>query len=160
MRIFSIILSAALIVLSLCGCGLFDEVYVTARAIPWGYSSREEMLDPAHKEFLAQDFNDYCKYYYEDDSAVRSIPFYRVAGESDVQTILGYFDDFEGWVRACEQLAAYDFDKKCVTPGDLFFIKTLEGKPIGDDRYEKFDNYSVYLFDVETNTLYYIHANI
>ena len=118
------------------------------------------MLDPAHNEFLAQDFCDYCKYYYEDDSAVRSVPFYRAVGEADVPAILGYFEDFGRWADACDHLAGYDFDKSCVTPGDLFFIKSLEGEPIGDDQYGKYDNYSVYLFDTETNTLYYIHANI
>lgn len=36
----------------------------------------------------------------------------------------------------------------------------MEGKKIGDNIYEKFDNYTIYLYDIETHTLIYIHANI
>ena len=38
--------------------------------------------------------------------------------------------------------------------------ETKEGKEIEDSKYGKFDDYSVYFFDAETLTLYYIHNNI
>ena len=176
LRLAAALAALALLAASLCGCvpalffgaalanpgtwRLAREIYVVERAIPSGYSSCEELLDPAHDLPLAQDFCDYCKYRYEDDSAVRGVEFYAEVEAGDVAAIVGYFEDFEGWAKACDHLAAYDFDKSCVTPGDLFFIKSLEGEPIGDSEYGKYDNYSVYLFDTETNTLYYIHANI
>ena len=54
----------------------------------------------------------------------------------------------------------YDFDTSIITEGDYVRIETKEGEEIGDSTYGKYDNYSVYFFDRETLTLYYIHNNI
>ena len=59
-----------------------------------------------------------------------------------------------------EREKEYDFDINLITEGDYVKIKTKEGKKIGNSKYGKFDDYSVYFFDVETLTLYYIHNNI
>ena len=59
-----------------------------------------------------------------------------------------------------EREKEYDFDINLITEGDYVKIKTKEGKEIGNYKYGKFDDYSVYFFDVETLTLYYIHNNI
>ena len=53
-----------------------------------------------------------------------------------------------------------DFDVNSITENDYVRIVTKEGTPIGDSIYGRFDNYSVFLFDSETLTLYYIHNNI
>ena len=54
----------------------------------------------------------------------------------------------------------YDFDKNIVSEGDFFYIETKDGEPIGQGTYGKFDNYSVYYFDVDAQILYYFHNNI
>ena len=55
----------------------------------------------------------------------------------------------------------YSFDRNVqINKGDYYYIYTLEGKPIGNSKYRKFDNYDVYYVDIETKTVYYIHANI
>ena len=59
-----------------------------------------------------------------------------------------------------DRLKEYDFDVTKITEGDFFRIKTKEGESIGDSKYQKFDNYTLYFFDTETLTLYYIHNNI
>lgn len=58
------------------------------------------------------------------------------------------------------RLNEYKFDINTINEGDYVLIKTKEGKEIGNSQYGKYDNYSVYLFDSETLTLYYIHNNI
>lgn len=50
--------------------------------------------------------------------------------------------------------------KKSSNEGDYARIATKEGEKIGDSKYQKYDNYSIYFFDTETLTLYYIHNNI
>ena len=54
----------------------------------------------------------------------------------------------------------YTFDIASVSFGDYVRIETKEGKPIGESRYGKYDDYNVYFFDTDTKTLYYIHTNI
>ena len=73
-----------------------------------------------------------------------------------------FIEDFEGWVEACggELKENYDFDKTIITDGDFFYIDTKEGESIGQGTYGKFDNYSVYYFDVDAQILYYFHNNI
>lgn len=36
----------------------------------------------------------------------------------------------------------------------------VKKEDIGDTKYDKFDDYSVYFYDIDKNTLYYIHSNI
>ena len=47
-----------------------------------------------------------------------------------------------------------------INSGDYFYIYTLEGKPIGQSIYGKYDNYDVYYVDIESCTVYFIHSNI
>jgi len=58
------------------------------------------------------------------------------------------------------RLDVYDFDINTVSEGDYVRIKTKEGKKIGNGKYSKFDNYTIYFYDIQSNTLYYIHSNI
>lgn len=54
----------------------------------------------------------------------------------------------------------YDFDNDIITAGDYVYIDSKEGKKIGSSYYEKFDDYNVCLYDIDSHTLYYIHNNI
>jgi hypothetical protein len=124
--------------------------------------------DYESKEFYTnhgfQDYTDYAKYTYDNISIqdLESTEYFTITTADDVEEILSYIDDFEGWVEACggELEENYDFDKTIVTEGDFFYIETKEGEPIGQGIYGKFDNYSVYYFDVDAQILYYFHNNI
>ena len=64
-------------------------------------------------------------------------------------------------MKSESRLDEYDFDTSVINEGDYVKIVTKEGQPInGDSTYGKYDNYSIYFFDIETLTLYYIHNNI
>ena len=111
-----------------------------------------------------QDYTDYAKYIYDNITIqdLKSSEYFTITTADDVEEILSYIDDFEGWVEVCggELQENYDFDKSIVSEGDFFYIETKEGEPIGQRTYRKFENYDVYYFDVDAQILYYFHNNI
>lgn len=100
-----------------------------------------------------QDYTDYCKYYYnsKDDNLFKNSGSYKKVRKEDINTLIGYFDNFSNWVKNTNY--KYDLDNSYITEGDYFIIKTKND--IG-----KYDNYTVYFYDIETHILYYIHSNI
>ena len=54
----------------------------------------------------------------------------------------------------------YNFDQTIIAEGDYIKVITKEGQTKNGKKYQRFDDYTVYFFDVETYTLYYIHGNI
>lgn len=104
-----------------------------------------------------QDYTDYAKYTYDSITVqdFEASEFFRTVTFADVEEILLYIDNFEEWVQITggKLQANYDFDKSVVSQGDFFYIKTK-------DTYGKYDDYTVYYFDVDVLTLYYFHNNI
>ena len=124
--------------------------------------------DYESKEFYTndgfQDYTDYAKYIYDNITIqdLESSEYFTITTADDVENIILFIEDFEGWVEACggELKENYDFDKSIVSEGDFFYIETKEGEPIGQRTYRKFENYDVYYFDVDAQILYYFHNNI
>ncbi|MBQ4617557.1 MAG: hypothetical protein IJB27_04205 [Clostridia bacterium] len=162
MKKLGLLLLTLTLLLSLCGC--------TYRLC--GYTYQDPVLaslpDCKSKVFYTsggfQDFTDYAKYTYESVTAqdLKESKFFSETTADDVEEILLHIDNFEEWVETIgEELKDnYDFDKNIVSEGDFFYIETKAGEPIGQGTYDKFDNYSVYYFDIDTQTLYYFHNNI
>lgn len=146
-----VLLVTVFIVAYVCLCFLFTPNYVLN---DYTYSEVYYGKDGF------QDYTDYCIYRYDSADEFINSRLYDKASENDVENIRSYFDNFKGWMEAENRLDEYSFDSDFVSLGDYYHIETKEGEPIGQGKYSKFDNYSVYLFDVETNTLYYIHNNI
>lgn len=122
--------------------------------IPKGYISKIEHYDTEG----IQDHTDYAKYVY-DKIIVENDNNYKLV-QDDINNIKSYFNDFKSVMESKERLNEYDFDIDSITENDYVRIITKEGTAIGDSTYGKFDNYSIFLFDGETLTLYYIHNNI
>lgn len=144
------ILVVAVLILLLIGCGGTMNT-----EIPKGYISKTEYYD---KDGI-QDHTDYAKYVY-DKVIVENDNNYTKVSTDDIENIKSYFNDFKNVMEPLERLNEYDFDVNSITENDYVRIVTKEGTPIGDSIYGRFDNYSVFLFDSETLTLYYIHNNI
>ena len=123
--------------------------------VPKGYINAEEHFDTEG----FQDYTDFCKYYYQDKSAVEKDARYSRVSKADIAAIGGYFANFQSWMGAEGRAKEYDFDSNSISEGDYVLIETKEGKPIGDSFYGKYDNYSVYYFDSDSCVLYYIHSN-
>lgn len=136
------------------------------------YSHQKSVIsslpDYERKEFYTsggfQDYTDYTEYYYENITIqdLESSEFFTITTADDIEEILSHINDFERWVEACsgELKDNYDFDKTIINEGDFFCIESKDGEPIGHGTYGKFDNYSVYYFDVDAQILYYFHNNI
>lgn len=124
--------------------------------IPKGYINQQEFYD----ENGFQDYTDYAKYIYSTQDIIVNNNKYKKITTEDAENIKCYFENFHSRMKASNRLDEYDFDESIINEGDYIRIKTKEGQKIGDSRYEKYDNYSIYFFDIETFTLYYIHSNI
>lgn len=155
MKRFGLFLLTLLLLLGLCGCFYQDPVI---GSLP-DYNSSVFYTSGGF-----QDFTDYAKYSY-DAVTVQNLDaskYFSKVTPGDVEEILLHIDNFEDWVETIgrELKNGYDFDKTIVTEGDFFYIETKYGEPIGQETYGKFDNYTVYYFDVDAQILYYFHNNI
>ena len=153
-RLMLVCVMMLLVCLCLSGCNLSAIM----KPIPAGYINKDEHFDPNG----FQDYTDYCKYQYASAEPFRRDTRYHVITEDEKDDIYGYFVNFRGWMATAERLDEYDFSPTCISVGDYVLIETKEGQPIGSGgrQYGKYDNYSVYFFDTESLTLYYIHNNI
>lgn len=157
MKKLALLLIVVVVVLFTLGCVSGDSVVGSLPA----YDNREYYIDASW-----QDSTDYGKYFYSsiDKAILENNHYFSEVSEIDVQVLLAHIENFESWVYASERedevSENYDFDKSIVSVGDYFYIKTLHGQPIGQGTYGRFDNYTVYYFDVEAQILYLFHNNI
>ena len=111
-----------------------------------------------------QDYTDYAKYHYKSTN-VEENKYLKKVQESDKEVILVHLDDFEGWVEAIkdndasnEVVVNYDFDREIIDTEDYFYIDSEE--ETWDDGETALVKYNIYLFDTQTQVLYYFHNNI
>ena len=110
-----------------------------------------------------QDYTDYCKYYFKDEDFVDKLEkneYLKKVSISDTAEIKSYFENFEGWVQDEEYKDNYDFSAECIDTEDYFYIENKDTCEKYKDYPNKYSAYNVYFFDVQTQTLYYIHSNI
>lgn len=141
---------------NLCGCDAVSEDKIL-KSLP-NYENKEVY----YKEGVG-DYTDYCKYFYLSDitDSLKNNSNFVEVSLSDTEVIYQYFSDFEEWVSNCEYYDKYDFDIDTqINIGDFYCLKTMEGQEVGQSKYKKYDNYSLYYFDIDKNILYYIHNNI
>ena len=155
------LLIPALALALLAGCA---ALYGGRRApeIPDGYTGKSEHM----QKDAWQDSADYCKYVYEDASAFETDAAYIALRAPDEKTdepaaMRALFESFKAFMEAGDRLSEYDFDPACVSAGDLYRYKkttsqNLPANPLGGP---SIDGYSLWFFDKESATLYYIHAN-
>ena len=111
-----------------------------------------------------QDYTDYCKYYFSEDSniteKIAKNKYFNIVTENDVYTLKSYFENFEGWVKFEKYEDKYDFNQECIDTADYFYIENKETCSKYKDYPDKYSAYNVYFFDVQTKTLFFIHNNI
>ena len=151
MKRFCLVITLVIFVFVTTGCSQSKMV-----GIPDGYIDKEEYYD---KDGF-QDYTDYAKYMYDSKDVIINNKEYKKIEQDDIQNIIGYFEDFSGWMKAADRLSEFDFDINNINEGDYVKIETKEGQKIANGKYGKYDNNSVYFFDIETLNMYYIHNNI
>ena len=105
-----------------------------------------------------QDSTDYAKYTYRiGKDQLEETGVLHPVKEDNIPDILAYVENFEKWVRTCDDFPKddYDFDKSRIGVGDYFFILNQFG-----ESGKAFWNYNLYYFDVDAGILYYFHNTI
>ena len=106
-----------------------------------------------------QDYTDYCKYFYKDDSITKKIKNHKLFTEinrENIKLVNRIFEDHKGWGKSHFD-EDYDFSMECINEGDCFSLYIPE-KYIEERHY--LWNYDMFFFDKESLTLYFIHNNI
>ena len=112
----------------------------------------------------SQDYTDYAKYSYS-SIEIEDNEYLKKVEETDLEIINEHLDDFEKWIRvhgegepSSELVENYDFDRDCLGVGDYFYMESEDHT--WSDGHTSLVKYNVYLFDVQTQILYYFHNNI
>ena len=120
------------------------------------------------KEFFTsggfQDYTDYAKYYFNSANAKENQYLNKIQ-DADFAIINTHLDDFEGWIEtirnsepSSEVVVNYDFDREIIDTEDYFYIDSEEHTR--SDGHTSLVKYNIYLFDTQTQVLYYFHNNI
>ena len=120
------------------------------------------------KEFFTsggfQDYTDYAKYYFNSANATENQYLNKIQ-DADFAIINTHLDDFEGWIEtiknsepSSEVVVNYDFDREIIDTEDYFYIDSEEHT--WRDGHTSLVKYNIYLFDTQTQVLYYFHNNI
>ena len=111
-----------------------------------------------------QDYTDYAKYVYTSSNVVENTYLNKIQ-ETDFAIINTHLDDFEGWIETIknseplsEVVVNYDFDREIIDTEDYVYIDSEEHT--WSDGHTSLVRYNVYLFDTQTQVLYYFHNNI
>lgn len=151
------ITSVLLCLLLATGCAALHESGIK-KYVPKGYT--ESVGEIRKNEWNG--YTDFFIYKYSSSEMFRNNEDYTSVSQDDIVKIKEYFADTEKWMNIENRAEEYTFDGDCISVGDYFRIETKEGEVIGKgpEKYGKYDDYSVYLFDTENRTLYYIHSNM
>lgn len=143
-------LVTVVLLFSLCGCVYEDAV---VNSLP----DYENAVFYTSGGF--QDYTDYAKYSYESVTIqdLKESGYFRAVTPDDMKKVLSYIENFEGWAEGIsgELKGNYDFDKTVLSQDDFFYIETK-----GEGTSSKFDDYTVYYFDMGAQILYYFHNNV
>ena len=155
-KLLAIILVLCVFALSMASCAALED---NVAASLGEYNNREFYTSGGF-----QDYTDYAKYYYTSPEVAEN-KYLKEIKETDLETINAHLDDFEGWVEtikksepSSEVVVNYDFDRKIIDTEDYFYIDSEEHT--WNDGHTSLVKYNIYLFDTQTQVLYYFHNNI
>ena len=152
----AVVLVCVVLLLSISSCGVpEDKVLVSLGK----YEENEFFTSGGF-----QDYTDYAKYFFTSANVVDNKYLNKVQ-ETDFTTINTHLDDFEGWIEtikasepSSEVVVNYDFDREIIDTEDYFYIDSEEHT--WSDGHTSLVRYNIYLFDSQTQVLYYFHNNI
>lgn len=156
-RILTIFVTILVCGTILAGCGNNDN----PEQVLAGYSNNQSYSD-GDESSTKQDFQ---KYTYDEsyDSKFSKDNNYTKVTSKNINKIKGFFDDFEKWASLSSFSDKYDFKNSMITEGDYYCIadETVTTDTVGQRKAVKtYRQYSIYYYDTETHTLYYIQNDI
>ena len=150
------VLVCVVLLLSMTSCAVYEDKVIASL----GEYDKEDFFTSGG----FQDYTDYAKYYYTSVD-IENNKYFKQVKETDCTAINTHLDDFEGWIETIkdgessnEVVVNYDFDRGMVDTEDYFYIDSEEHT--WDDGSTSLVRYNVYLFDTQTQVLYYFHNNI
>lgn len=102
-----------------------------------------------------QDWTYYAKHYYDgiDEEILDNNEYFNPVTEESIPEIKKYVNEFDSWNTEISPSSNvgqnYDFDKSIIEVGDYFYI---------NDKTPDSDMFSVYYFDIEAQTLYWLES--
>ena len=155
-KCLALILICFFVVVSLSSCIAPEDKVLNSLG---EYKNRE-----FYTEGVFQDYTDYAKYNYESVDFTDNEYFTKIE-QSDIDVLNEHLDDFESWIETYREgdasreiVVNYDFERSLIDIEDYLYIDSE--KHTWDDDYTSLENYDIYFFDTQTNTLYYFHNNI
>ena len=152
----AVVLVCVVFLLSITSCAVLDDKVIAS------------LGEYEKKEFFTsggfQDYTYYAKYHFTSASVTENEYLNKIQ-ETDFALINTHLDDFEGWIEtikdsepSSEVVINYDFDRKIIEVDDYFYIDSEEHT--WSDGHTSLVRYNIYLFDTQTQVLYYFHNNI
>ena len=106
-----------------------------------------------------QDYTDFGIYQCESPD-LEDNAYFRQVTQADIETICGFLDNYEQWIETFRNddpdddlVQNYHFDRNILDTQDYFYIYNHYEE-------EPYWNYDLWVFDSQTNVLYYFHNNI
>ena len=156
MKLTRFFLLLFLLVLLLTGCARMEDPIVASLG---KYGDSEYYITDGF-----QDYTIYAQYVYSSADLSENLWLEKIQTE-DFGIIQTHLDDFDGWIETIgrvepdsEVVANYDFDRSVIDTEDCFYIDSEEHT--WEDGYTALVNYDVYIFDTQTQILYFFHNNI
>lgn len=153
MKKYVLLIFACLMLLSLAACSSQTRQGKVLNSV--GKYESEQIW--THDGF--QDYTDFGIYTFSSVD-LYSNPYFSAVTAENMETIGSFIDNFEEWIEACRNsnpngdlVLNYFFDRSIVDTTDYFYI--YEG-----ENYPKYGCYDLWVFDTQTNTMYYFHNNI
>ena len=152
----AVVLVCVVLLLSISSCAVPEDKVI----VSLGEYERNEFFTSG--EF--QDYTDYAKYYFSSANVLGNKYLNKVQ-ETDFTIINAHLDDFERWIETIkngdpsnEVAANYDFNREIIDTEDYFYIDSEEHT--WSNGHNALVRYDIYLFDTQTQVLYYFHNNI
>ena len=147
------LLSVLVLLFSIASCAILEDRQSQILETLGDYETKRFWTDGG-----SQDYTDFGIYTYQSVN-LEGNEYFKKLSDDTVDTFLTFIDDFEGWVELIgttspesELAKNYSFDRALIDAKDYFYIYE-------DEDYNKFGCYDLWLFDSQTNTLYYFHNN-
>lgn len=105
-----------------------------------------------------QDYTDFAVYTYSEPEIVKSEKFRKAYNKNKLES---YLNNFEAMVNSysddIEIKKNYSFDRGIIDNEDYIYIYD---KSDDEEFYDQFEYYDIYIFDIQSEKLYYFHNNI
>ena len=156
-KLVTILLAGLMCGAILAGCGNSED----PKQVLQGYSGNESYSD-GDETSTQQDFSIYI-YDKSYDSKFSKDENYIKVTSKNKEDITGYFQDFDTWGTTSSFSDNYNFKTDMITDGDYYCIadEKVNISSVGQRKAVKiYHEYSVYYYDTESHTLYYIHNDL